>query len=91
MPSSAVTDMSSLTGFDTGCGIFSTDIPSLTGLIIRKLQNFVIGRRNDEAIQLLSVISGLLHYVRNDEIGLSRHPRIDKIYHFIFYLYPLLR
>jgi hypothetical protein len=67
--------MSSLTGFNTGYGIFSTDIPSLTGLIIRQLQNFVIGRRNDEAIQLFSDVSGLLHSVRNDEIGLSRQPQ----------------
>jgi hypothetical protein len=41
----------------------------------QKPRFFVIARRNDEAIQLLSVISELLHFVRNDEIGLSRHPR----------------
>jgi hypothetical protein len=34
----------------------------------------VIARRNDEAIRLLSDISGLLHFVRNDESGLSRQP-----------------
>jgi hypothetical protein len=36
----------------------------------------VIGRRNDEAIRLFSVISGLLHFVRNDESWLSRRPLI---------------
>jgi hypothetical protein len=40
----------------------------------RKPQFFVIARRNDEAIRLLSGISGLLHFVRNDEIGLLRQP-----------------
>jgi hypothetical protein len=34
----------------------------------------VIGRRNDEAIRLFSGIFGLLHFVRNDESGLLRHP-----------------
>jgi hypothetical protein len=43
--------------------------------VSQKPQFFVIARRNDEAIRLLSGISGLLHFVRNDEIGLSRHPQ----------------
>ncbi|MDR1379941.1 MAG: hypothetical protein LBJ47_00505 [Tannerella sp.] len=34
----------------------------------------VIARRNDEAIQFLSGISGLLHFVRNDGTGLLRRP-----------------
>jgi hypothetical protein len=43
--------------------------------VSRKAHPVVIARRNDEAIRLLSVISGLLHSVRNDEIGLSRQPQ----------------
>jgi hypothetical protein len=41
----------------------------------RKAYPVVIARRNDEAIQLLSAFSGLLHFVRNDESNLSRQPR----------------
>jgi hypothetical protein len=40
----------------------------------RKAYPVVIARRNDEAIQLFSDTSGLLHFVRNDEIGLLRRP-----------------
>jgi predicted transcriptional regulator len=43
--------------------------------VSRKAHLLVIGRRNDEAIRILSTISGLLHSVRNDEIGLSRQPQ----------------
>jgi hypothetical protein len=42
----------------------------------------VIGRRNDEAIRILSGISGLLHFVRNNEIWLSRHPLYINRTHF---------
>jgi hypothetical protein len=42
--------------------------------VSQKAYPVVIARRNDEAIQLLSVTSGLLHFVRNDESGLLRHP-----------------
>jgi hypothetical protein len=37
----------------------------------------VIARRNDEAIQLFSGVSELLHFVRNDESGLLRHPQSE--------------
>jgi hypothetical protein len=37
-------------------------------LFLSGLQSFVIGRRNDETIRLLSKTFGLLHSVRNDEI-----------------------
>jgi hypothetical protein len=43
--------------------------------VSQKAHPVVIARRNDEAIQLLPAFSGLLHFVRNDEIGLSRHPQ----------------
>jgi hypothetical protein len=47
----------------------------------QKLQPVVIGRRNDEAIQVFSDISGLLPAsfpaVRNDESGLLRQPLPD--------------
>jgi hypothetical protein len=35
--------------------------------VSQKPQFFVIARRNDEAIRLLSGISGLLHFVTNDD------------------------
>jgi hypothetical protein len=44
----------------------------------RKAYLIVIARRNDEAIRLLSGISGLLHSVRNDESGLLRQPHYVK-------------
>jgi hypothetical protein len=37
----------------------------------QKLCPIVIARRIDEAIRLLSTISGLLHSVRNDEYALT--------------------
>jgi hypothetical protein len=37
-------------------------------LFLSGLQNFIIGRGNDEAIRLFSDVFGLLHSVTNDEI-----------------------
>jgi hypothetical protein len=45
----------------------------------QKFCPIVIARRNDEAIRLFSGVSGLLHFVRNDEIGLLRQPQCETL------------